>query len=123
MRKSLWLLGGFLLLSANLHSQVDRGSLTGTVMDSSGLVVPGASVSAAQDATGLRQTTTTSNSGTYAIPELPVGIYTVTFSLVCRLIWVQVDRFAATPRTNCPNHSRISDLYVSSSIHLFLTKM
>jgi hypothetical protein len=50
-------------------------------MDSSGLVVPGVSVSASQDATGLRQATTSSNSGSYAIPELPVGIYTVTFTL------------------------------------------
>ena len=81
MYKLLLLIGAFLLLSANLYGQVDRGSLTGTVMDSSGLVVPGVSVSASQDATGLRQATTSSNSGSYAIPELPVGIYTVTFTL------------------------------------------
>jgi hypothetical protein len=81
MRKLLWVIGGFLLLSANSYGQVDRGSLRGTVMDSSGLVVPGASVSASQDATGLRRTTITSSSGTYAVPELPVGLYTVTFAL------------------------------------------
>lgn len=40
----------------------------------------------------------------------------ISSSTVCRLIWVPVDRFAATPRANCPNHSRISDLYLSSSI-------
>jgi len=43
--------------------------------------VPGVSVTASQDATGLRSATLTSSSGTYAIPELPVGIYTVTFAV------------------------------------------
>ena len=76
-----WWICGFLLLTANLYGQVDRGSLTGTVRDSSGLVVPGVSVTASQDATGLRRATLTSSSGTYAIPELPVGIYTVTFAV------------------------------------------
>jgi len=81
MSRSLWWICGFLLLTANLYGQVDRGSLTGTVRDSSGLVVPGVSVTASQDATGLRRATLTSSSGTYAIPELPVGIYTVTFAV------------------------------------------
>jgi hypothetical protein len=42
--------------------------------------VPGVSVTASQDATGLRRSTITSGTGTYAIPELQVGIYTVTFA-------------------------------------------
>ena len=80
MFKLLCFVCGFLLVTADLYGQIDRGSLTGTVRDSSGLVVPGVSVIAWQDATGLRRTTVTSSSGTYAIPELPVGIYTVTFA-------------------------------------------
>ncbi len=75
-----WLCG-FLLLTANLYGQVDRGALTGTVKDSSGLGVPGASITVVQNATGLNRVGVTSSSGAYDIPELPVGAYTVTFVL------------------------------------------
>jgi hypothetical protein len=78
---SLRWLCGFLLLTANLHGQVDRGALAGTVRDSSGLGVPGTSVAAAQNGTGLKRAAVTSSSGTYDIPALPVGTYTVTFDL------------------------------------------
>jgi hypothetical protein len=53
MRKLLWLMSSLLLSSANLYGQVDRGSLTGTVKDSSELVAPGATVTALRDATAL----------------------------------------------------------------------
>ncbi len=71
----------FALLTANLYGQVDRGALTGTVRDSSGLGVPGASITVVQNATSLKRVAVTSGSGTYDIPELPVGTYTATFSL------------------------------------------
>ena len=77
MPKLRWLFC-FLLLAVNLYGQVDRGALTGSVRDSSGLGVPGASITAIQNATGLRRVAATSSRGTYDIPELPVGIYTVT---------------------------------------------
>jgi len=77
--KQLWWIGGFLLLHLNLYAQVDRGSLTGAVRDSSGLVVPGATVVASQNSTGLRRATITSRTGTYDLPELAVGTYTVAF--------------------------------------------
>jgi len=71
----------FLLLTVDLYGQVDRGALTGTVRDPSGLGVPGASVAASQNGTGLSRVAVTSSSGTYDIPMLPVGTYTVTFAL------------------------------------------
>jgi hypothetical protein len=54
--------------------------LNGTVTDSSGRVLPQTHVTAVQDATGLWRETKASDSGTYDIPELPVGVYTVTFT-------------------------------------------
>src|SRR4029077_11649130 len=76
------ILSGFCLLLALAGAclaQVDRSALNGTVTDPSGRVLPGAEVVAVQDATGLRRTTVSSGGGTYEIPELPVGLYTVTF--------------------------------------------
>ncbi len=48
--------------------------------DPAGRVVSQTRVVAVQAATGLQRETTTSPKGTYDIPELPVGVYTVTFT-------------------------------------------
>jgi hypothetical protein len=77
LRNILLLLFGFLAFTANAGAEVDRGGLAGTVKDSSGLVVPGATIEATQTVTSLRRSAFTSHSGTFDIPELPVGRYTV----------------------------------------------
>lgn len=69
----------FLLSGAGL-AQIDRSALNGTVTDPNGRVLPGVKVVGLQDATGLQRTAVTSEDGTYEIPELPVGLYTLTFS-------------------------------------------
>jgi hypothetical protein len=69
-----------LLASTTLVAQTFRGTILGTVTDASGAVVSGAKVVAKNTATGLERTTQTSADGSYTIPELPVGPYTVTIS-------------------------------------------
>src|SRR5579862_5692533 len=71
---------GFLLLfiSASLIAQTFRGTILGTVTDPQGAVVAGAKVTVRNVNTGLERTTQTSSDGSYAIPELPTGSYTVT---------------------------------------------
>ena len=66
--------------ASQAFAQVDRAGLNGTVTDASGRVLPQTHITAVHDATGLRRETTSSSSGSYDIPELPVGIYTITFS-------------------------------------------
>ena len=66
-------------LASQGFAQIDRAGLNGTVTDSSGRVLPQTHVTAVHNATGLRRETTSSSSGTYDIPELPVGVYTITF--------------------------------------------
>ena len=61
-------------------AQVDRAGLDGTVTDPTGRVLPQAQVVAVHNSTGLRRETTSSSRGTYDIPELPVGLYTVMFA-------------------------------------------
>jgi len=68
------------LMSAMLVGQTFRGTILGTVTDPGGLLVAGATVKVKNVATGLERTTTTTGDGSYSIPELPIGSYTVTVS-------------------------------------------
>jgi len=54
------------------------GSLTGTVADPSGAVVAGAKVVVKSNETGQEFTTNTSDNGTFSVPSLGTGTYTVT---------------------------------------------
>ncbi len=55
-------------------------SLSGTVVDSGGGVIPGANVEV-KNAAGVTFTTTTNSSGTFSVPALDPGTYTVTVRL------------------------------------------
>jgi Carboxypeptidase regulatory-like domain/TonB dependent receptor len=72
-------LGVILCLVYSSLAQIDRAGLSGIVTDSSESVLPQTQVTAVQSATGLQRKTTSSSTGAYDIPELPVGIYTITF--------------------------------------------
>ncbi|HEV2447016.1 MAG TPA: TonB-dependent receptor [Candidatus Sulfopaludibacter sp.] len=65
-------------LTLPLAAQIDHASLNGTVTDPSGAVIEDAKVEIASTATGLHRQALTGPAGTYEIPGLPVGIYTVT---------------------------------------------
>ncbi len=67
----------FLALSLSLFAQTSTTQLGGTVTDSSGATVPGASVVAINESTGLRYNQTTTAAGLYAFPSIPAGSYTL----------------------------------------------
>jgi hypothetical protein len=67
-------------LSANANAQQTLGSINGTVTDSSGAVIQNATVKAHNLATGLEQAATTKTDGSFNIVDLPIGMYSVTFS-------------------------------------------
>jgi Carboxypeptidase regulatory-like domain len=62
------------------RGQGGRGSVTGTVADTSGAIIPGANVTITNAGTGLVRKTQTAKDGTYVVPLLPVGEYRVTVS-------------------------------------------
>ena len=78
--KIRWMLAFVILLTTNLVGQTFRGTILGTVTDPSGAVVAGAKVTVKNAETGLERSTQTSADGSYSIPELPVGTYTVTIT-------------------------------------------
>ena len=61
-------------------AQSDRGTIAGTVLDSSGGAVTGATVTATDPATNTVYTATTGPTGGYRLYDLRVGVYTVAVS-------------------------------------------
>src|ERR1700761_278370 len=57
------------------NAQADRGTISGTITDPGGNIIPGASVVATNLATGVQNSTVTSDVGSYVIPGLPTGSY------------------------------------------------
>jgi Carboxypeptidase regulatory-like domain len=72
--------GAFLLTAARLPAQVDQGSVTGTVADTSGALVPNATVTLTDKDTGLTLTRTTSGGGVYTFTPVKVGNYSLKVS-------------------------------------------
>ena len=71
---------GFLFVASAVtlvNAQVDTATIVGTVQDSSGAVVPAATVSATEVNTNLKTSTRADASGNYVITPLKVGSYTV----------------------------------------------
>ncbi len=69
------------LITASVASaQTATATITGTITDITGAVVPDAHITVLAKATGLTYTATSSSDGTYVVPLLPVGSYDVTVS-------------------------------------------
>jgi len=67
-----------LLASVWLFGQAESGTISGTITDNSGAVVPGATVTVVSTNTGASRSATTGSSGDYAIPSLRPDTYTIT---------------------------------------------
>ena len=80
MTLRLWSPALLAFLCLPLAAQVDHASLSGAVTDASGAVVQNATVETLSIETGFRRQTITGTGGTYEIPGLPIGVYSVTFS-------------------------------------------
>src|SRR3954468_15958772 len=76
MRRTLLAGSTWLLLCAPLLAQ-SLGTITGAVKDSTGAVVPGATVTVVNKGTNATRTTSSNEVGLYDFPALPPGLYTV----------------------------------------------
>src|SRR5712692_7142279 len=69
------------LTTATVASGQVGGSVSGTVKDSTGGVMPGVSVTATNSVVGTKFDTTTDGQGLFSFPKLPVGRYDLTFQI------------------------------------------
>ena len=63
------------------YAQVINATLSGTVTDATGALIPGVEITATQTETGVVSTTVTNESGTYQFPSLQPGPYRVSATL------------------------------------------
>src|SRR5215470_8683557 len=70
-----------LACSVFTFAQTDRGTITGTVADSTSAVIPGANVTATNVDTTAKYETVSTETGNYTLTQLPVGTYAVTVEL------------------------------------------
>ena len=101
LRFAVVLFGAMLSLTVISPAQVDRSGLSGTVTDTSGRVLPRAQITVVENATGLRRETVSDDGGNYSIPQLPVGVYTVTFEHpgFARIEFVDVEQVIGSTHT------------------------
>jgi hypothetical protein len=62
-------------------AQTDRGTITGTVSDPAGAVIPAAAIEAKSVATGAVYQTASSTTGNYTIAQLPAGTYQMSITV------------------------------------------
>lgn len=86
MRRMIWqrvLLGSLfsIFICADVGAQQSTAQISGTVTDISGAVLPGGEVSARQTGTGFVRRVVTNETGSYTMPNLPIGPYRLEASL------------------------------------------
>ena len=79
--RAAWMVGCILLVAAAGGAQEITATITGTVTDQTGAVLPGVTVSLKNTETGFTKDVVTNDKGAYSAPYLPPGKYEITFSL------------------------------------------
>jgi len=76
MKIRFFLIAVFICVSATVaFAQTDRGTITGTVSDATGAVIPGVMIEAKSVSTGAVYQAGSSETGNFTLPQLPVGTY------------------------------------------------
>lgn len=75
------MLAAVLLSAGSAAAQIDTAAIVGTVRDASGAVLPGVTITATHDASGVALSVTTNSAGQFVFPSVRVGKYTVAAEL------------------------------------------
>jgi outer membrane receptor protein involved in Fe transport len=108
---SLCIVLTFTIIASPLNAQVEDGQIAGTVRDQSGAVIPGASVTATNVATGAQRKTQSSETGAYLLTGLAPSIYQIAVSAA------SLKTFTATAEVTVGGHVTVdANLSVRSDI-------
>ncbi len=77
LRVCAFLACAILLFGAGISAQQTTGRILGTVLDNSGAAVPNAQITITNQETGTVRTTVSNSDGSYIVPQVPAGKYTV----------------------------------------------
>src|SRR3954454_12564720 len=77
MRRFKRLASSAVFLCAAVLAQTERGTISGSVSDPTGALVPGAKVTVTNTATNVASTLASNEAGGYVVPNLPPGTYRV----------------------------------------------
>src|SRR6187549_2934915 len=80
-RAAVWAVMLLVASATSAFAQIDRGTISGTIKDSQGGVVPGVTVTATITQTQQTRTTVTDGSGFYTFPNLQPGRYDISAEL------------------------------------------
>src|SRR5437762_12459863 len=69
------------VFSLTAFGQTDRGTITGTVSDATGAVIPGVAIEAKNVSTGAVYQAGSSETGNFTLPQLPAGTYELSATL------------------------------------------
>jgi len=68
-----------ILMAGLAAAQLGRGTFTGSVTDKTGAAIPGVRVVATNTGTGAKFVTVTTAEGNFTLPNLPIGVYDLSF--------------------------------------------
>src|SRR6185295_4292863 len=71
----------FCTIALSALAQTDRGTITGTVSDATGAVIPGVAIEAKNVSTGAVYQAGSSETGNFTLPQLPAGTYELSATL------------------------------------------
>src|SRR5262249_55176836 len=95
-----WPVALIVAFAVTASAQTFRGGISGRVIDSTGAVLPGVTLTATNTGTSIARTTTSSDTGDFSFPDLPLGTYSVEavlqgFQTVKTTVEVTVSRISA----------------------------
>ena len=87
--------------TASAQSGTTRTALSGTVLDSGGGLLPGASVEVKNSRTGVVTNTVTNATGVFDVPAIDAGLYSITVSLngFKTIVMTDIELLSGTPRS------------------------
>lgn len=111
-----------ILAAGNLRAQVaGTGNIQGTVYDTTGAVIPNATVTLTNDSTGVNQVTHTDSSGVYAFPNVQIATYTLRASAPGFQTYVQTNivlevgsNIAVNPKLNAGASSQTVEVHADA---------